>query len=55
MGQYDGKVAMITGSGSGIGRATALIMAERGADLVIQDINEKGANETAEKVKALRK
>jgi len=53
MGQYDGKVAMITGSGSGIGRSTAIIMAERGADLVIHDINEKGANETAEKVKAL--
>ncbi|MCX7355696.1 MAG: SDR family NAD(P)-dependent oxidoreductase [Alphaproteobacteria bacterium] len=53
MGQYDGKVAMITGSGSGIGRATAIIMAERGADLIIHDINEKGANETAEKVKAL--
>ncbi len=53
MGQYDGKVAMITGSGSGIGRSTAIIMAERGADLIIHDINEKGANETAEKVKAL--
>jgi 3-oxoacyl-[acyl-carrier protein] reductase len=53
MGQYDGKVAMITGSGSGIGRATAVIMAERGADLIIHDINEKGANETAEKIKAL--
>lgn len=53
MGQFDGKIAMITGSGSGIGRATALIMAGRGADLVIHDVNEKGANETAEKVKAL--
>lgn len=53
MGQYDGKVAMITGSGSGIGRSTAIIMAERGADLIIHDINEKGANETAEKIAAL--
>ncbi|MGH6954685.1 MAG: SDR family NAD(P)-dependent oxidoreductase [Alphaproteobacteria bacterium] len=49
----DGRVAMITGSGSGIGRATALIMAARGADLVIHDINAKGAEETAERVRAL--
>lgn len=47
MGNLDGRVAMITGSGSGIGRATALIMAERGADIVIHDINEEGASETA--------
>ena len=53
MGQLDGKVALITGSGSGIGRATASIMAKRGADIVIQDINESGANETAAQVRAL--
>jgi 3-oxoacyl-[acyl-carrier protein] reductase len=52
MGYLDGRVAMITGSGSGIGRATAIIMAERGADLIIHDINEKGAKETAERVRA---
>jgi NAD(P)-dependent dehydrogenase (short-subunit alcohol dehydrogenase family) len=47
MGYLDGRVAMITGSGSGIGRATAVIMAQRGADIVIHDINEAGANESA--------
>ena len=55
MGYLDGRVAMITGSGSGIGRATAIIMAERGADLIIHDINEKGAKETAERVRALKR
>lgn len=53
MGTLDGRVAMITGSGSGIGRATACIMAERGADLVIVDVNEEGAEETAASVRAL--
>ena len=53
MGYLDGRVAMITGSGSGIGRATAIIMAERGADLVVHDINEEGANETAEQIRSL--
>jgi len=36
--KLSGKVAMVTGSGYGIGRATALAMAQEGADLVINDI-----------------
>jgi len=47
MGNLDGRVAIITGSGSGIGRATAWLMAERGAAIVVQDINRGGAEETA--------
>jgi NAD(P)-dependent dehydrogenase (short-subunit alcohol dehydrogenase family) len=35
---YDGKVAFITGAGSGIGRATALAFAREGADVVVADI-----------------
>jgi 3-oxoacyl-[acyl-carrier protein] reductase len=38
---------MITGAGSGIGRAHALLMAERGADLVLNDVNADGVQETA--------
>jgi NAD(P)-dependent dehydrogenase (short-subunit alcohol dehydrogenase family) len=37
----DGEVAVITGGASGIGRATALALARRGADVVVADINEQ--------------
>jgi len=43
---FKGKTALITGSGSGIGRATALLFAEKGADIMVSDINEKGGLET---------
>lgn len=48
-----GKVVAITGAGSGIGRATALVMARHGAQLAISDINEAGLAETAAQVRAL--
>jgi NAD(P)-dependent dehydrogenase (short-subunit alcohol dehydrogenase family) len=41
------KVALITGGGSGIGGATALIFAREGAKLVLADLNLKGCEETA--------
>ncbi len=50
---FHGKTIVITGAGSGIGRATALIFAREGANVVCADINEKGVGETAEKINAL--
>jgi NAD(P)-dependent dehydrogenase (short-subunit alcohol dehydrogenase family) len=45
-GILDGKVALITGAGSGIGRATAKIFAREGARLIIADVDEAGGRET---------
>ena len=42
-----GKVALVTGGAQGIGKAVALLLAEKGADLVISDINLQKAEETA--------
>jgi NAD(P)-dependent dehydrogenase (short-subunit alcohol dehydrogenase family) len=44
--ELEGKVAVITGAGSGIGRATALALAAEGAAVVVADIDPVGGNET---------
>lgn len=48
-----GKVALVTGSGRGIGKAIALALAERGADIVINDLDMDNAAHTVEEIKAL--
>jgi rhamnulose-1-phosphate aldolase/alcohol dehydrogenase len=47
-GELAGRVAVITGGASGIGRATARLLAQRGAHVVVADLNEDGAREVAE-------
>src|ERR1700742_4175400 len=50
---FHGKTIVITGAASGIGRATALIFAREGANVVCADINENGVKETVEQVNAI--
>jgi len=52
MGELDGKVAIVTGAGSGIGRAIAERYAAEGAKVVLSDISEKGGNESLKLIKA---
>lgn len=52
MKSVKGKVAAITGAGSGIGRATAELLASNGCDVAISDVNEQGLAETAGKCRA---
>jgi 3-oxoacyl-[acyl-carrier protein] reductase len=47
---FHGKTIAITGAASGIGRATALIFAREGANVVCADLNEAGARKTADEV-----
>src|SRR5918992_2888155 len=46
-GSYAGKVAFVTGAGTGIGRATALAFAREGTSVVASDISEQRVRETA--------
>jgi len=52
MKELNGKVAVITGAGSGIGRALAIDLARRGSLLAISDVDDAGLAETVELVKA---
>ena len=49
----NGKVAIVTGGASGIGRAIVVRFAEGGANVVVADINEKGGMELLEELKAI--
>jgi len=49
-GQLDGKVALVTGGGSGIGRATALLLVKEGAKVMIADYAPDGAEKTVKMI-----
>ncbi len=52
MGRLEGKVAIITGAGQGIGRAYALRFAEEGAKVAVADINDSNAEQVAKELEA---
>lgn len=51
MGRLEGKVAIVTGGGRGLGKVYSLRMAEEGAKLVVSDILEKEVQQTAQEIK----
>ena len=52
MGRLDGRVALVTGAGSGIGRASAVLFASEGASVVCADIDRASSEDTAEQIRA---
>ena len=50
--EFDGKIALVTGGGSGIGAACAVQLAEQGAKVVVADMNLDGAQAVVQRIKA---
>jgi NAD(P)-dependent dehydrogenase (short-subunit alcohol dehydrogenase family) len=53
MALFDGKIAIVTGGGSGIGQAACHLYAREGARVVVSDIDEKGGNETVKAIQEM--
>ena len=49
-GRVHDKVALVTGAGSGIGRATAILLAREGATALVADVNEQAAQAVAAEI-----
>ena len=54
MAEFTGKVAIVTGASSGIGRSSALLYAREGAKVVVSDVNEEGGQETVRLIQAAK-
>ncbi|BDZ39322.1 SDR family NAD(P)-dependent oxidoreductase [Microbacterium suwonense] len=52
MKELDGRIALITGAASGMGRASALLMAQEGATVVVADLNIEGAQAVVSEIEA---
>ena len=53
MFDLSGRVSLVSGAASGMGKAVALAVAEAGSDIVLADINEAGAHAVAQEIEAL--
>lgn len=51
MSSFQNQVALITGAGSGIGRATAIAFAQAGAQVVVSDMNDEGGQATVDQIR----
>lgn len=52
MKSFENKVVIVTGAGSGIGRATAIAFAQEGAQVVVSDFHEKEGQETVSQIRS---
>jgi NAD(P)-dependent dehydrogenase (short-subunit alcohol dehydrogenase family) len=52
MGRVEGKVAIVTGGASGLGRATCLLLAKEGAKVAVTDVTDSAGNEVASEIKS---
>ena len=52
MGRVEGKIAIVTGGASGIGAATAQLLAEHGASVVVADVDAERAEQHAASIRA---
>jgi len=50
--RFTGKIALVTGAGRGMGRAIALTLANQGAAVLVNDVNQAAADETAREIVA---